>query len=142
MKALDITPFVINWCHDNNTSITNLKLQKLLYFIQGEYCRHEHGRIIDDDFYAWQLGPVIPAIYDRYSIYSAAELPREEVTTLSYDIKNFLASVLSVYGKHSAWSLVDLSHEQDPWKYNYQIFGKNSLIPFDAIREFFEDNDT
>lgn len=56
--AHEIASYVINWCHAHNILITNLKLQKLLYFIQGENCRIRHTRLISDDFYAWQLGPL------------------------------------------------------------------------------------
>jgi uncharacterized phage-associated protein len=52
-------------------------LQKLLYFLQGENCRYNRNRLISDDFYAWQLGPVIPTVYSDYAIYSSSLIPKQ-----------------------------------------------------------------
>ncbi len=51
--AHDIAIFVINWCNERRVSISNLKLQKLLYFIQGEISKYANVRFINDDFYVW-----------------------------------------------------------------------------------------
>ena len=59
-SAHNVAIYIINWCLDHNVQITNLKLQKLLYFVQGEYSKTKGSRLIADDFYAWQLGPVVP----------------------------------------------------------------------------------
>ena len=61
-SAHNVAIYIINWCLDHNVPITNLKLQKLLYFVQGEYSRVKGTRLIADDFYAWQLGPVVPNV--------------------------------------------------------------------------------
>ena len=65
-SAHNVAIYIINWCLDHNVPITNLKLQKLLYFVQGEYSRAKGTRLIGDDFYAWQLGPVVPKVYAEY----------------------------------------------------------------------------
>ena len=120
-SAHDVAVYIINWCHQNKIPITNLKLQKLLYYVQGEFSRYRKRRLIADDFYAWQLGPVIPEVYTEYSM----------------DIINL---ALEKYAHESTWNLVELSHHQDPWKYNYEIFGNKSLIPYETIRSYFSEN--
>lgn len=137
-KAIDVASYVINWCIDNNLVITNLKLQKLLYFLQGEFCGHTGNRLIVDDFFAWQLGPVIPNVYSTYAIYSSLPIPRQiNDIDFSEEHKEIIINILSKYARKSTWDLVDLSHEQDPWKYNYQIFGDKSLIPYQSIKDYF-----
>lgn len=139
-KAIDIASYVINWCNDNNIPVTNLKLQKLLYFLQGEVYHSTSERLIDDDFYAWQLGPVVPNVYYSYAMYSSLPLPDQ---TINIEIpeheKNTINNILNKYARKSTWNLVDLSHEQDPWKYNYQIFGDKSLIPYQSIKDYFKE---
>ena len=44
---------------------------------------------------------------------------------------------LKKYSRYSTWSLVDISHNQDPWKYNYGIFGDKALIPYQSIKDYF-----
>lgn len=137
--AHKIASYVINWCYENNISITNLKLQKLLYFVQGENCRIMHTRLISDDFYAWQLGPVVPEVYFEYAMYSSSKLPKQKGNVnLSSQDSNVVNLALKKYGVMSTWELVELSHSQDPWKYNYQIFGDKSLIPYKSIESYFK----
>lgn len=129
----EVADYVINWCHDENINITNLKLQKLLYFLQGEIFKKTGKRLISDDFYAWRLGPVIPEIYLNYAIYSSTLIPRQKPSKLlENDIKN-INEILKKYAYQPAWNLVELTHAEDPWKYNYEIFGDKSIIPFDDI---------
>lgn len=59
-SAHNVAIYIINWCLDHNVQITNLKLQKLLYFVQGEYSKTKGSRLIADDFYAWQLALLSP----------------------------------------------------------------------------------
>ncbi len=135
----EMASYIINWCHANNIAITNLKLQKLLYFVQGENCRFRHKRLISSDFYAWQLGPVIPEVYFEYAMYSSSKLPKQQLSAhFSSQDRDVINHVLTKYGARPTWELVDLSHSQDPWKYNYQIFGDKSLIPYKSIESYFE----
>lgn len=139
-KAIDIASYVINWCNDNNYTITNLKLQKLLYFLQGEIYRYTGERLIDDDFYAWQLGPVVPNVYYSYAMYSSLPLPSQNISIdIPENYENIIINILNKYARKSTWDLVDLSHGQDPWKYNYQIFGDKSLIPYKSIKDYFKE---
>lgn len=137
-EAKDIAIFIINWFQNRGQAITNLRLQKLLYFVQGEYCTKTGNRLIKDDFYAWQLGPVIPQIYSQYSIYSSSPLPiQNSEPTISYSDSVQIEEALIKYMNFTTWELVDISHEQDPWKYNHSIFGDKSIIPFGAIKNYF-----
>lgn len=138
-NAHEIASYVINWCHRHKIPITNLKLQKLLYFIQGENCRIRHTRLISDDFYAWQLGPVIPKVYYEFAIYSSSVLPKQQCSiSFSSDELFIINQILLKYASKSTWDLVDISHSQDPWKYNYQVFGDRSLIPYKSIENYYE----
>lgn len=137
-SAHDVAVYIINWCNEQKITISNLKLQKLLYFVQGEASASYPHRLIDDDFYAWQLGPVVPNVYSNYAMYSSSHIPKQIIE------KNILESemliidtVLAKYARCSTWSLVEKTHNQDPWKYNYTLFGDRSLIPYQSIRDYF-----
>lgn len=141
--AHEIASYVINWCHAHNILITNLKLQKLLYFIQGENCRIRHTRLISDDFYAWQLGPVIPNVYYEFAGYSSSALPKQQCSVfLSSEELSIVNQILLKYASKSTWDLVDISHSQDPWKYNHQVFGDRSLIPYRSIENYYESGES
>lgn len=139
-NAHEIALYVINWCHEHGFIITNLKLQKLLYFLQGENCRVRHSRLISDDFYAWQLGPVIPEVYYEFAMYSSFEIPEQKSLIPSFpeEEKSLIDRVLSKYAVKSTWDLVDISQSQDPWKYNHQVFGDRSIIPYQSIENYYD----
>lgn len=136
-SASNIAAFIINWCHDHNFVITNLKLQKLLYFVQGNYYKQTKSRLIDAEFFAWQLGPVIPEIYSKYAIYSATPIPPQPASHISPQSANHIEQILQKYAPLSAWQLVEISHKEDPWKYNFEIFGDKSQIPFASIANYY-----
>ena len=140
-SANQIANYVINYCYDNGIFITNLHLQKLLYFIQGEYCRKNHNRLIADDFYAWKLGPVVPEVYSKYAICSSSIIPKQkDEETINVETMHLIQNVLQKYAQLSVWDLVEISHQQDPWKYNYEIFGDKAIIPFESISNYFQEN--
>ena len=139
-SANDVAAYVINWCRQRNIPITNLKLQKLLYFIQGEYVRATHERLIEEDFYAWTLGTVIPEVYYKYSVYSSFDLfeqSEENFKTIEEYEKKEIDKILEKYAVIPTWDLVELSKEEDHWKYNHQIFGDKALIPYRSIRSYY-----
>lgn len=138
--ANDIAKYVINYSNNNGYQITNLRLQKLLYFIQGNYAKKYDRRLIDEDFYAWQLGPVIPEVYFDYYIYSSIGLPSQSIEKeLDENIVAFIETITKEYSEYSTRQLVEISHKQDPWKYNYEIFGDKAIIPFDSINSYFRE---
>ena len=138
-SAYFIAQYIINWCNENSIRITNLKLQKLLYFLQGEYVKQTGSQLIKEDFYAWQLGPVIPEVYNAFSMYSSSTIPVQKVILeIEAQVSQYINVILVKYAKRSTWDLVELSHRQDPWKYNYQIFGDKAIIPFKSIKDFFK----
>lgn len=135
--ASTISKFIVNWCNENDVFITNLKLQKLLYFIQGEYYKKQKKRLFDGEFYAWKLGPVIPSEYYKYAVYSSTAIPKQEEVRIEEKDSKLLDMFLRKYALFSTWDLVNKTHAQDPWRYNHEIFGEKSLIPFDSIKDYF-----
>ena len=59
-------------------SITNLKLQKLLYYAQGCYLALENKPLFNDNIVAWKHGPVVECIYNKYSPYGSSGISIEE----------------------------------------------------------------
>ncbi len=136
--GMQVAGRVINWYHEHACPITNLRLQKLLYFLQGEYYHASKNRLINDDFYAWKLGPVIPNVYQTFSIFSSTSIPKlDKCDTLTQDVERIINEAMEKYAHKSTWQLVEQSHDEDPWKYNFMIFGDRSIIPFDSIARYY-----
>ncbi|MBE3022156.1 Panacea domain-containing protein [Campylobacter sp. 7477a] len=142
MKALDVAAHIINRCIDMGTPISNLKLQKIMYFLDITYLINRHRRLIDDNFEAWQYGPVIEEVYDRYSPYAAnfinirqdpnEDFPQDDLQRINAKIDN-LANT-------DVWRLVELSHKSDsPWKKTYKEGqGNHEIIDNSLLFEYAE----
>lgn len=121
--------------NDGGELISNLKLQKLLYYMQGFHLAVFDTPLFDDDIFAWQYGPVLPEVYYRYKANGNKGIePVGEVIVLEEKEEKLFDEVFSVYGEFSAIGLMNLTHEEDPWK-NTPIGEK---ILKDKMTEFFK----
>lgn len=109
--------------------ITNLALQKLLYFAHGHFLIRTGKPLIAGSFEAWQYGPVHPAVYREFKSSGAQAIEARAVARDvmtgetkalplidNSDVESQLISVLSSYGHLSPGRLVDISHApRGPW---------------------------
>lgn len=119
--------------------ISNLKLQKLLYYAQGCTLAITGKPLFKDDFQAWEHGPVIPDIYRQYKFYGRNGIDfNEEFDRSQTDkkIDEILEEVYNEFGQYSAWKLRNMTHEETPWK----TTEKNQIISKDSIKEYFSEN--
>lgn len=109
--ALDISQYVLKKCQDDNHPISNLQLQKILFFIQKDFIINHGEPLFDDDFEAWRFGPVIPSVYNRYCIFGAATIICTEVaTTLSNQVKSIIDPIIKYRSSQDPWEMVRESH--------------------------------
>ena len=143
----DVAEIIINYMNaEEEPHITNLMLNKLLYFAQG-HCLAETGKpLFDDDFEAWDFGSVIPKIYHKYkicgknSIASDNEINKDEI--LDWEQLPIVEDVLKQYSEFSPTKLVNLTHEENsPWdiaKKKESRDNRHILIDKDAIKSYFQ----
>lgn len=120
LSAFLIGEFFIRRFLGTEGPITNLKLQKLLYYAQGIGFGRANLKLIKEEFLAWDHGPVIREIYDNYKAYGANPLPRDESLDISEVQSNelivsLLEETVSLYGIYDAWYLRDRTHNEAPW---------------------------
>ena len=77
--AIDVSRYVINYSNQHEYGISNLKLQKILYFIQAYFLMStlNHTACFQDVIEAWDFGPVVPSVYHEFKQYGAGDIPRE-----------------------------------------------------------------
>ena len=136
--------------------ITNLALQKLLYFVHGLHLMETKEPLVSGYFEAWQYGPVHPAAFAAFK--SAGKNPisfraiRRDVLTgeiiplpvvTDEEVRRRVEQVMRHFGQVTLHQLVDISHApKAPWHFvvskahNFMTFGMR--IPNDIIRERFQ----
>lgn len=74
-NVLDVCRYVINYSNDKDYIISNLKLQKILYFIQAYFLINKNNACFKEIIEAWDFGPVIPKAYSEYKQYGGGHIP-------------------------------------------------------------------
>jgi len=103
---------------DDPDYLTPLKLQKLLYFVQGWYLAQTGAPLFRDEIRAWRDGPVVESVYSAYKHLGKNPIttPPAEPPELTPDAKAIVETVWDRYKAYSAFKLSDMAHEEMPWK--------------------------
>lgn len=99
--------------------MTNMKVQKLLYYSQCLYLALFNEPLFAEEIQAWRYGPVCPPAYRFYSEFEAQQLPipsQENLSEITSEIKEVLEEVWQYFGQYHAYYLSDLTHLEFPWK--------------------------
>ena len=127
------TPFV---------DVSNLKLQKLLYYCQA-YTLAMTGKVLfKKDIQAWEYGPVIREVYDKYKKYQDNDIPAGDIKECSEigdkTAEAIIRMIKDSKGKYSAFALIGMTHAETPWQEAYAK-GKNSVINPETMQSYFYD---
>ena len=141
-NVLDIAKKLIkmaDWDSANGgENLTNLKLQKLLYYEQGYHLAAFDTPLFNEKVEAWMYGPVVPDAYDYYQQYGANPLPVEDdVITLTDAEEDLFALVYDAYRDFSAIGLLNKTHNELPWA-SMKQYGRGEEITLNSMKAFFK----
>lgn len=126
------------YAEEDEEFLTNLKLQKLLYYAQGSCLALNDRPLFNEEIVHWMHGPVVPSVYRDYSSYRGNPIDYDEEYRNAFDkeTEGMLELVYDVFGQYSAWGLRNLTHQEAPWK-NTKM---NEVISIESIQSFFKDH--
>lgn len=138
--ANDVARYIISRCTEANRAISNLQLQKILYYVQATFLIQHKRALFTDEIEAWQFGPVVRSVYREYCGYGAAAIyeRKEPEVDFSAEDKAIIDQVVSDKLSKRPWDLVQETHaEGKPWELVYQGgAGKMQVIPKEVIAEY------
>lgn len=157
-EVLDVCRYVINYSNKKDYGISNLKLQKILYFIQAYFLITKPNiACFNERIEAWDFGPVVPVAYHEFKQYGSGNIPyiktyikrdvndiwgytkvRFDENIISKKDKEKIRDVIDSFSQYSATDLVSLTHRQSPWINAFKE-GKNSEITTEAIKAYFNE---
>ena len=116
-----VAKYIVAYLGEYGELCTNLRLQKLLYYVQAWYLVNTNTPLFSDEFEAWVHGPVIPSIYHDYkraavtaiSIITPITELRDEFTKEQVEL---IETILQEYMQYTPYSLELMTHNEDPWK--------------------------
>ncbi|MBP2293006.1 Panacea domain-containing protein [Azospirillum rugosum] len=124
-----VANFILDFCEQRDREVTNLALQKIVYFCHV-WSLVELGRpLVKHQFEAWQYGPVLQYLYrefkafDRQPIQGRAteidpDTGRRRIVRYAFDrdTEELLKQTVDFYSRLRAGDLVELSHAKgSPW---------------------------
>jgi uncharacterized phage-associated protein len=143
--ATQIASYFINKANtdlvDDNLAegISNLKLQKILYFAQAANVCLNDALLFDDKIEAWKYGPVVPTVYRQYKSFNNLPITKieEAEPSIEAELREFLDNTWDVFGKYSAGQLVELTHQHKPWKEAFE--SDDNVIEPEALKEYYSE---
>ena len=89
-SAMEIAEYAVSRRYRHDTPISNLQLQKILYFLQVIHASETGELLFADQFEAWPYGPVIRDVYVEFSDCGGFPIKREFDTEINDSIRPFL----------------------------------------------------
>lgn len=162
-NAIDVARYIIKYCNEQYADVSNMKLQKLLYFVQAFFLvETEKGYgypAYSDKIEAWKSGPVIPTAYEEFKKFYGAlpNIPHQKsylapdpenhwgIKRINYDdsmiSEHDKKGIIEIVDYFKDWAdndLVKLTRRQDPWENAYSPQETNEITT-ESIKEYFSE---
>lgn len=144
---------IVNWFRVTNYAqmreisdadeLTQMKVMKLLYYVQGTCLAVFNKKAFPNDILAWRYGPVVSEVHDKYS--GQREIvgdttkdvtAQEDYIELNADpeLGTILRAVWDAFGDMSAIQLMKQTHSERPWKETEQ----SDVISPNLMKDYFK----
>lgn len=128
----ELSNHIISVGKQNDLTVTNLQLQKVLFFSIGMYIRLNGGvdnlvqRTYDIPFEKWKYGPIIESLYYKYNTFHKEDITKHIDGQYSQEYADWDNIIISLLNQ-DVFKLVRVSHDMPSWKdYEQQII---EMIP-------------
>jgi len=106
---------------DEGTSITNLKLQKVVYYCQAWNLARHGEPLFDEHVQAWVHGPTVWSLHMRFRDYGdfaidTSDIKTDPLTGLSDRDRVLIDEVWETCGSMSDSQLRNLNHQEALWR--------------------------
>lgn len=139
-SAIDIANYVILKERLCGHLVSNLKLQKILYFIQAVFLVEKGVPCFSEEILAWSFGPVVYEVFYEYRIFGGSGIPSnlkiKRPRILDED-KVIIDSLLETLRLYDSVTLTNITLHQDPWVEAYD--NKDDSISLVKIKKFFKE---
>ena len=118
--CIAIAHYFLKLATKEKKGITNLKLQKLVYYAGVWNYTFFNKKLFNDNMEAWIHGPAIPRLYGYFKGFGSNPIAVPDIDNikLPFDSKleGLLNNIWHIYGKYDASYLEALTHSELPWQ--------------------------
>ena len=148
VELLAVIAYIFSALHE----VTPLTLQKLLYYIQGNYAAIYDKPLFDAPCEAWVHGPVYRNVYNLFRDFKYNPIDddrfvplKERALPLTPEAKEVVDRVLDTFGMYSGKVLESITHKEAPWLDARKGFlpdeTSHAEISLDAMKAYFKKMD-
>lgn len=148
VDVLDLSEYIIYYSNCKGYGISCLKLQKVLYLLQAEWLVKKGEKLFDDKIIAWDIGVVVPKVYDKYIRYAGMDIltpnktKKDDLALRKFqqiigkrDIQ-LINSLIDYFKGYNAAHLTTITQHQKPFTSVYSYYQENE-VTCDSIRNYF-----
>ena len=100
----------------NKIDVTNMALQKILYYVQVFYMGFFGKHAFSSKCNAWNYGPVFGSVYYKYKKFGKNIIVDEEPSgEIDEDIRKITDSIIKYFGCYTGLILKEFTHKEEPW---------------------------
>lgn len=143
--AAIVADYLLLKAQESGKSLTNKKLQKLLYYTQAWSVTLKNEPMFSDAIEAWIHGPAIRSVYSDYKEFGFSpivkKLNKNKILAAIGPRAAFIDLVWNVYAKRDSAYLEQLTHSEDPWMHAREGLetneGSSREITLDSMKVFY-----
>lgn len=138
-SAVDIAYYILDYYHNRHDPINNIKLQKLLYFVQGYVVKITGKRLFVDDIEMWHNGANVPELYAKLKKYMSEPIYIgdsifKEAQTIDADHRALIKTILVRTHDKDGWDLAQLIQESETYKETHIADNPHTVLSLDDLK--------
>lgn len=145
--VFEVVDFVLGYAkkaldkEESYYDVSNMKLQKLLYYLYSKFFAQTGKSLFINKFEAWPHGPVYPEVYEEYKHFGNRNIEDFKKPKIKFSLadRQIVEKILNEYVTKSALDLRNQSHEELPWKRAISRMKKddeNQILDADILKQF------
>lgn len=117
-SAIDISNYIIDKCNKENIFINNLKLNKLLYFVQKEHLKKYNRILFIEELLHYRYGASVENVYRVFKYYGRDNInePIDKLIDINEESKEIIDSTILKYKDCKPMEMVILSRKEESYK--------------------------
>lgn len=141
--ANEVADYLLWLSQRDGYPIDNLKLQKLLYYVQAWALVEEGEPVFADKIEAWPEGPAFYDVWKRFERAGQSKITLEnhQAPAVLDHVATAVERAWARYGSLSGLELADMTHHEEPWAKTREGLGRKDRskreIPLEDVRSYY-----
>lgn len=116
--ATEMAHYIVDKCTRDGAPVSNLQLQKILYYLQKTFLKN-NDELFEDDFVAWQFGPVVEEVYYEYCSFGSMPIRRVYLVNINVNPRT-INPIIEEKRSLNPWEMVAETHKKNgAWDMTY-----------------------